>query len=669
MSENAGYDVVVVGGGAAGCVVAARLSEDGARRVLLLEAGPDHRAPMPADVRDGWRPTTGHDWGYVAEPDAAGVARPLPRGKLLGGCSSTNATVALRGHPADYDAWAQAGNDGWSFGEVLPFFTRLENDADFGAAAWHGDAGPLPIRRYRDDEFTDVARAGLTALEQAGCKQVPDANAPGAVGVAALPVNTLHGERVSTALAYLPSGLARPNLTVRGDAAVSSVLVERDRAVGVRLASGGEIRAGRVIVCAGAYGSPALLMRSGIGPAGHLRELGIPVVADLPGVGANLADHAAVSIDFGYGPEVGPVPVFQVAATLYSQGADPDGPPDLQCLVGGPFGDGGAGVFFLGVALLKPRSRGAVRLRSADPSAAPSIELGYFREPADLDRLAAGLVRIRESAVAAATGEPSCGAELAPGRDVATGDRDGLRQWIRRHSWTYHHPVGTCAMGPAPGSGSVVNADGTVHGIDGLTVADASVMPDIPSANTHIPTVMIAERIAALLALEGGRLHGADRDPLPGQRRRPGELVDELVVGDVVDAGARVLTGYAEPNARPAVTPAVREAYHPGHHLVGHLDRDLDLARGGGEHRGSAVGQAVVLRVGRVDQERAAGLALDQPLAVVQPGVAAAQLPAADEHQFAGRPGLHPAAQPVQVGQVLARREVDLPVLGVQPPG
>ena len=156
---EAGYNVVVVGGGAAGCVVAARLSEDGNRRVLLLEAGPDHRALMPADVRDGWRPTTGHDWGYVAEPDAAGVARPLPRGKLLGGCSSTNATFALRGHPADYDAWAQAGNDGWSFDEVLPFFTGLENDADFGEAAWHGDAGPLPIRRYRDDEFTDVAQA------------------------------------------------------------------------------------------------------------------------------------------------------------------------------------------------------------------------------------------------------------------------------------------------------------------------------------------------------------------------------------------------------------------------------------------------------------------------------------------------------------------------------
>ncbi len=186
------------------------------------------------------------------------MARPLPRGKLLGGCSSTNATFALRGHPADYDAWAQAGNDGWSFDEVLPFFTRLENDADFGQAAWHGDGGPLPIRRYRDDELTDVAQAGLTALEQAGCTWVPDANAPGAVGVAALPTNTVQGERISTALAYLPSGWPRPNLTVRCDAEVSGLLMERDRAAGVRLASGEQIRAGRVIVCAGAYGRPRL---------------------------------------------------------------------------------------------------------------------------------------------------------------------------------------------------------------------------------------------------------------------------------------------------------------------------------------------------------------------------------------------------------------------------
>jgi choline dehydrogenase len=500
VSQNTEYDVVVVGGGAAGCVVAARLSEDGTRRVLLLEAGPDHRAQMPADVRDGWRPTTLHDWGYLADPDAAGVARTLPRGKLLGGCSSTNAAFALRGHPADYDAWARAGNPGWSFSDLLPFFARLETDADFGDAAWHGDAGPLPIRRYGEDEFTDVARAGMTMLEQAGCTSVPDANAPGAVGLAALPTNTRNGERISTALAYLPPGRARPNLTVRCDTEASGLLIERDQVAGVRLAAGGEIRAPRVILCAGAYGSPALLLRSGVGPAEDLRKLGIPVLADLPGVGANLADHPAVSVDFGYHREVRPAPLFQVIATMRSADAAADGPPDLQCLVGGPFANGGCGSFFVGVALLKPRSRGTVRLSSADPSAAPRIDLGYFREPGDLDRLAAGLTRVREPARSGAIAELTRGVELAPGPDVATGDRDSLREWIRRKAWTYHHPVGTCAMGPGPATGAAVDAASTVHGIGGLTVADASVMPDIPSANTHIPTVMIAERIALLQA-------------------------------------------------------------------------------------------------------------------------------------------------------------------------
>jgi choline dehydrogenase len=253
-------------------------------------------------------------------------------------------------------------------------------------------------------------------------------------------------------------------------------------------------------LCAGAYGSPALLLRSGVGPAEDLRKLGLPVLADLPGVGANLADHPAVSVDFAYHREVRPAPLFQVIATMRSPDADADGPPDLQCLVGGPFANGGCGSFFVGVALLKPRSRGTVRLRSADPSAAPRIDLGYFREPGDLDRLAAGLTRVREPARSGAIAELARGVELAPGPDIATGDRENLRDWIRRKAWTYHHPVGTCAMGPNPATGAVVDAAGAVHGIGGLSVADASVMPDIPSANTHIPTVMIAERIASLQA-------------------------------------------------------------------------------------------------------------------------------------------------------------------------
>ncbi|MEV7617148.1 GMC oxidoreductase [Streptomyces sp. NPDC089799] len=497
-----GYDLVIVGGGAAGCVLAARLSEDPSTRVLLLEAGPDY-VELPAALRDGSGPhTASHDWGLTSEPGPAGRAIALPRGKVIGGSSTTNAAFALRGSPYDFDAWAARGNPGWSWDEVLPWFVALENDLDFGHEPYHGSRGPIPVRRYAGAERSDIASAGQEAIMSTGVPAIPDHNAPGAVGVGPLPVNEVAGERLGAASTYLAAARARHNLTVRGGAQVSRVVLDRCRAAGVRLADGEEVYGDQVIVSAGTYSSPAILLRSGIGPADELRALGIEPVLDLPGVGRNLADHPAVSVDAAYAGAGRPLRAFQLVATLHSaQAGEHRGPPDLQLIVGGPFDTAAAATgatFFVGGALLTPRSRGRVWLRSPDPLDAPRIDLGYFSHPADLPRLVEAVRRARRVARAGPLAALSAGLLNAPDDD---GDA-AVERFVRAGVWTYHHPVGTCAMGPDPSAGAVVDRSGRVHGLKNLWVADASIMPDVPSANTHLPTLMLAERIAALLREE-----------------------------------------------------------------------------------------------------------------------------------------------------------------------
>jgi len=487
------FDVVVVGGGAAGCVVAARLAESSSRSVLLLEAGPDRRGDMPPELCDGWTiEREQFDWGYESEPHAGSV-RPVRRKKVLGGTSWLT-RFTPRGAPADYDGWEALGNPGWGFDDVLPYLIRLEEDTDFGHEPWHGDRGPIPSTRYLDLDYTEVAAAALDALAATGFPAVDDHNRPGAVGAGRMPMNTRDGVRVTTADAYLPRGGAPRNLTIRGDSEVGSVLFEGTRAVGVRLVDGTVIEAGWVVLCAGTYGSPSILMRSGIGPAAHLRELGIPVTADLVGVGANLADHPDVTVDCGYtGPSRG-TPVLHSITTFHSAGRSAGETPDLMFWLADPEEEASFGIE---VVLLRPRSRGTVRLRSADPTDPPIIELPNLSDASDVERLAEGYRRALDVANRPEVRRLCSGAPPAEPRD--------LDELIRAEQYSIPHVVGTCAMGPRPEDGAVVDTTGRVHGCERLSVVDASIMPDVPSGFTHVPTIMIAERLSEHIASQSDR--------------------------------------------------------------------------------------------------------------------------------------------------------------------
>jgi choline dehydrogenase len=494
-------------------VLAARLSEDAACQVVLLEAGQDLAglADTPPDVLDASGPTLAHDWGYLAEPDRLGRRTALPRARLIGGCSATNGCFALRGAPADYDGWAQMGNPGWSFEEVLPFFCRLEADADFGDQ-WHGRDGPLPIRRHPRTELNPVQAAFIDAACTCGLPYVADHNRPGVMGAGPLPRNVRNGVRMSTALTYLAGARGRPNLTVRGSAIADRVEVRRGAATGVRLAGGEIVPADRVVLAAGAYASPAILQRSGIGPSAQLRSLGIGMAADLPGVGENLTDHPLVAVDLPTRRGTAG-PRFQTMATVRSQLAPAGGAPDLHLFAAGPFDasrDAGSAdaVFGLVTGLVLPYSRGWVRLRSADPADPPRIDVAHLRHPDDMRRMIEATLLARAISRTAPLVDLVDGAELTPGPLVGDDDTDAIAASIASRVDTYHHPVGTCSMGRDPGTGAVVDARGRVHGIEHLYVADASIMPTIPSANTNLPTIMIAERIASWLAGDG-----TSRDP------------------------------------------------------------------------------------------------------------------------------------------------------------
>ena len=360
-----------------------------------------------------------------------------------------------------------------------------------------GTGPTIPVARLRPEDLEPYPQAFLAAAIACGHPAVED-HGPGALGVGSVPRNVRHGVRMSTALTHLSQARRRRNLRIRPDTVVDRLELVGGRARGVRTRSGDLIEADAVVLAAGAYGSPAVLLRSGLGPAAQLRELGIPIGADLPGVGAGLVDHPLVAVDLPAVPGRSG-PALPLVLTMRSTLAAPSGPPDLHLFVAGPFDapsvPSGA-VFGIVTGLLAPRSRGTVRLRSTDPDDPPVIDPAFLRHPDDVTRMVEATVAAPGISRTPPLADLLPGPEIAPGPAIGDDDHAGLRQSIRARVGPYHHPVGTCAMGPDPAAGAVVDARGAVHGIERVFVADASVMPAIPSANTNAATIIVAERVA-----------------------------------------------------------------------------------------------------------------------------------------------------------------------------
>ena len=490
------WDVVVVGAGTAGCPLAARLADAG-RRVLLLEAGEDHAtvADFPTELRDPSRMAAavpGHPAAWDIEVELTADRRvPLQRGRVVGGSSALNAAVFLRATPADVDGWAVAGNDLWGFDRVLPALRRLEADRDFGGSPVHGADGPMPVRRLPADH--PVADAFAAAVGELGFAAEPDKNAGGPPGFGPVPFTVADGVRVNTAMAYLTPRRGPAGPTVRGGVQVRRVLIERGRAVGVET-SAGVVRAQGVVLSAGAVGSPHLLLRSGIGPAGALRAAGIPVVADVPGVGAGATDHPQVYV--GWRPARplpdGRLPLSGVLHTETGLELLPWLTP-FSRVTAPEAGDDRT----IGVGLQRADSRGELTLRDGDPDGPPRLRYGYLRAEADRRlmrdgvRLAADLLRSRAFVV--------LGAERTDLPDDVLADDDDLDGWIRARLATAVHLSGTARMGPDTDRGAVVDQHLRVRGVDGLRVVDTSVLPTASSRGTAASAVLVGERAAELM--------------------------------------------------------------------------------------------------------------------------------------------------------------------------